>query len=50
MKDTSTAVQLVVAVFAGLALVASVLTGQTDTTLAIGGGLVGYLGATVGKK
>lgn len=50
MRDCSTTVQIIVSIFTGAALVVSVVSGQSDATLAIGGGLVGYLGATVGKK
>ena len=44
-------VELTVVVVTGIALVACVFTGQQEAVLALGGGLVGYLGgsATAGK-
>lgn len=45
-------VELAVVLVAGIALVACVFTGQQEAVLALGGGLVGYLGgsATSGGK
>lgn len=40
-------VEALVVVFTGTALIASVVTGNQEAVLAIGGGLVGYLGAVV---
>lgn len=40
------AVQLAVVVVAGIALIACVFCGQQEAVLALGGGLVGYLGGT----
>lgn len=44
-------VELSVVIVTGVALVACVFTGQQEAVLALGGGLVGYLGgaATSGK-
>lgn len=44
-------VELAVVLVAGIALIACVFTGQQEAVLALGGGLVGYLGgsATAGK-
>lgn len=43
-------VDALVVVFTGAALIASVVMGQSEATLAIGGGLVGYLGGTAVNK
>lgn len=40
-------VEALVVVFTGAALIASVVMGQQEAVLALGGGLVGYLGAVV---
>ena len=50
MKDLFEKINLVealVVLVTGAALVASVVTGQQEAVLALGGGLVGYLGAVV---
>lgn len=50
MKDVLEKINLVDALaicFTGAALIASVIMGQQDAVLALGGGLVGYLGAVV---
>lgn len=50
MKDILEKINIVealVVVFAGSALIASVVLGQQEAVLALGGGLVGYLGAVV---
>ncbi|MBR3866931.1 MAG: hypothetical protein IKM54_03960 [Butyricicoccus sp.] len=48
--DKINVVELAVVLVTGAALIACVVTGQQDAVLALGGGLVGYLGAvtTVG--
>lgn len=38
------AVELAVVIVTGVALIACVVTGQQEAVLALGGGLVGYLG------
>lgn len=43
-------VEALVVIVTGAALVACVVTGQQDAVLALGGGLVGYLGAVVPSK
>lgn len=53
MKDLFEKINLVealVVVVTGAALIACVVTGQQEATLALGGGLVGYLGAVVPSK
>lgn len=40
-------VEALVVVFTGAALIACVVMGQQEAVLALGGGLVGYLGAVV---
>lgn len=53
MKDLFEKINLVealVVLVTGAALVACVVTGQQDAVLALGGGLVGYLGAVVPSK
>lgn len=44
-------VELAVVLVTGAALIACVMTGQQEAVLALGGGLVGYLGGvTTGKE
>lgn len=43
-------VEALVVIVTGVALIACVMTGQQEATLALGGGLVGYLGAVVPGK
>ena len=53
MKDLFEKINLVealVVLVTGAALVACVVTGQQEAVLALGGGLVGYLGAVVPSK
>lgn len=53
MKDLFEKINLVealVVLVAGAALIICALTGQQDGMLALGGGLVGYLGAVVPSK
>lgn len=53
MKDVLEKVNVVealVVVMTGAALIACVVTGQQEAVLALGGGLVGYLGAVVPTK
>lgn len=53
MKDLFEKINVVdalVVIVTGAALVACVVTGQSDAVLALGGGLVGYLGAVVPSK
>lgn len=53
MKDLFEKINLVealVVMVTGAALIACVVTGQQEATLALGGGLVGYLGAVVPSK
>lgn len=50
MKDVLEKINIVDALaitFTGAALIAAVILGQKDAVLALGGGLVGYLGAVV---
>lgn len=53
MKDLFEKINLVealVVIVTGAALIASVVTDQQEAVLALGGGLVGYLGAVVPSK
>lgn len=53
MKDIIEKVNVVealVVLVTGAALIACVVTGQQEAVLALGGGLVGYLGAVVPSK
>lgn len=47
MFEKINVVEALVVTFAGIALIASVVVGNNDAVLALGGGLVGYLGAVV---
>ena len=50
MFEKINVVEALVVIVTGAALVACVVTGQQEATLALGGGLVGYLGAVVPSK
>lgn len=43
-------VEALVVIVTGVALIACVVTGQQEATLALGGGLVGYLGGVIPSK
>lgn len=50
MFEKINVVDAIAITFTGVALIAAVVLGQKDAVLALGGGLVGYLGAVVPSK